>query len=168
METKTPFYYRTAFMVGLYAFILAVCLLLQSVLQLLVKYDIACFGFNLKSILNANFALPIETLSWFWTAICAAYIGVDRAKYAVKSAEMEVGKVDIGEPKKLRKTIVISGLLFLLAVLCNVITDADFDLNGFSSAFASSILLYVAGQKTISMTATLGDKNSNGIPDDQE
>ena len=165
------FWYKTSFMVFAYAASLGLAVLIQAAIALLIKYNVVVHAVVFANFLNGNIEMPISNMAWTWCAICAAYIGVDRASYTIKSANLMSGSTDIGDPKTLREIILASGSLFVIAVTCNGLVDADFDLNAFASAFGSSVLLYVAGQKAIKSVKYVNgkiDANGNGIPDEEE
>ena len=170
---KEKFYWKTSFMVFLYAATLIAMMFFQDIIYIIGNYSdvlehIKANGF-LFNILNGQIKLPISSLSFLWVAVCAAYIGVDRAAYAIKSSKMISGETDIGDPATLRRIIFVSGLVLLFGCISNCFVDHDFELNSLASAFGSSILLYIAGQKAIkSVKYVDGDLNGNGIPDNEE
>ena len=170
---KEKFWWKTSFMVFLYAAVLITMMFLQDIIYVLGNYSeilekVKVDGF-LFNILNGQVGLPISSLSFLWVTICAAYIGVDRAAYAIKSSKMISGETDFGDPATIRKIILVSGLVLLFGCVSNCFVDYDFELNSLASAFGSSILLYIAGQKAIkSVKYVDGDLNGNGIPDDEE
>lgn len=177
MKTETPFYYKTSFFVRLYAIILAVVLILQALIILVQNSEFAdLLRMDLQKgvlldFLNGSLVFPIETMTNFWVAISCAYIGVDRASYFIKTSNCESGQTDFGDPSSNRKIILWSGLLYGVAVLCNMFVDAEFSLTQFAAAFGSSIMLYVAGQKGIKCVKYVDgrlDLNNNGIPDNEE
>lgn len=170
---KERFWWKTSFMVFVYAVSLITMMFIQDIIYIIGNYSealqyVKVNGF-LFNVLNGQIRLPISSLSHLWVAVCSAYIGVDRAAYAIKSSKMKRGKTDIGDPATLRKIIFVSGLVLLFGCVSNCFVDYDFELNSLASAFGSSILLYIAGQKAIkSVKYTDGDLNGNGIPDNEE
>lgn len=158
-------------MVITYAVITALAMLLQLALSLCLKFDWKTTNIVFADFINGNLVLPMEQVSWFWTAISAAYIGVDRVSYFVKTASEPAGQTDVGDPATLRRIILISGLLLLEAVVCNGFADADFQLSAFFTAFGTSVLLYVGGQKAIKTVKYVDgklDANGDGIPDEEQ
>lgn len=158
-------------MVITYAVITSLAMLLQLALGLCLKFDWKTTNIVFADFINGNLVLPMEQVSWFWTAISAAYIGVDRVSYFVKSANEPAGQTDVGDPATLRRIILISGLLLLEAVVCNGFVDADFQLSAFFTAFGTSVLLYVGGQKAIKTVKYVDgklDANGDGIPDEEQ
>lgn len=145
--------WKTSFMVFLYAWILLSSLILQTVLLLGIQY-----GWCWAQYVNANFRFPINNMTLLWTIISASYIGVDRAAYCVRSAEMAVGQSDVGNPRTLRLVIGLSILFFVVAVAGNILVDADYDLTTLSTAIGTSISLYIAGQKAITLCKNVGTK----------
>lgn len=152
--------WQTSFMVFAYAAILFFCLVLQTVFLLGLKY-----GWSWASYVNPDFRLPIDNLTLIWTIICSAYIGIDRAAYCVRSAEMISGEGDVGNPATLRVVIVLTVGFFFLAMGCNIFVDADYDLVTLSTAVGTSMSLYITGQKALRIC-----KNVNGktISSEQE
>lgn len=168
---KTPVWYKTSFMVVLYAVITAILMLVQLALHLCLKFDWQTMNPIFKDFINGNLELPMQTISWFWMAISAAYIGVDRTAYAIKTANTKRGQSDMGDPATIRHIILISGLLALEALICNGLVEADFQLDAFFTAFGTSITFYVAGQKAIKSVKYVDgklDTNGDGIPDEEQ
>lgn len=170
-ENKTPFWYKTSFMVIAYAVVTAIVMLIQFALCLCLKFNWQTNNIVFADFINGNLVLPMQTIAWFWMAISAAYIGVDRAAYAIKTANERSGQSDMGNPSTIRRIILISGLLTLEALVCNGFADADFELDAFFTAFGSSITLYVTGQKAIKSVKYIDgkiDANGDGIPDEEQ
>lgn len=170
---KQKFWWKTSFMVFIYALVLLSMMFLQDIIYIIGNYSEALEHLNSESflfkILNGQVALPISALSFIWVGVCAAYIGVDRAAYAIKSSKMVSGETDVGDPATIRKIILISGLVLLFGCISNCFIDYDFELNSLASAFGSSVLLYIAGQKAIkSVKYVDGDLDGDGIPDDMQ
>lgn len=170
---KQKFWWKTSFMVFIYALVLLSMMFLQDIIYIIGNYSEALEHLNSDSflfkILNGDVALPISALSYLWVGICAAYIGVDRAAYAIKSSKMISGSTDVGDPATIRKIILISGLVLAFGCISNCFINYDFELNSLASAFGSSILLYIAGQKAIkSVKYVDGDLDGDGIPDDEQ
>ena len=156
MVRKTPFFYKTSFYLSLYAIICAITMFLQMVAMFVTTKDIEANLITdfLKSIINPKTTLPIETLNSLWVAISAVYIGTDRAVFAWKTANLEQGKMDVGDPSKARRIILYSGLLMLEGFLFNAIDgEFNFGLEQLASAFGTSTLLYIAGMKSIRLTS---------------
>jgi hypothetical protein len=104
-------------------------------------------------------------------ALSAAYIGVDRTAYAIKTANTKRGQSDMGDPATIRHIIFISGLLALEALVCNGLVEADFQLDAFFTAFGTACTFYVAGQKAIKSVKYIDgklDTNGDGIPDEDQ
>ena len=170
-ENKTPFWYKTSFMVIAYAVVTAIVMLIQFALCLCLKFNWQTNNIVFADFINGNLVLPMQTIAWFWMAISAAYIGVDRAAYAIKTANERSGQSDMGDPSTIRRIILISGLLTLEALVCNGFADADFELDAFFTAFGSAITLYVTGQKAIKSVKYIDgkiDANGDGIPDEEQ
>lgn len=156
-EKKKPFYYKSSFIVLMYAGVMMALITLQVAMEIvlgLVEAGIITHWF-FQNYINTNFELPMSAMAYIWTTICAAYVGVDRGAYAYKTATERRGLSDLGQPATLRKIITVSGFLFLYAVVANLMIDANFELTAFGTAFGSSMVLYVAGQKTIKLTSNM-------------
>lgn len=151
MNEKKPIYYSTSFFPTLFAGIMALLIILQFFLGVIadgVLSEEITSKFFIK-LVNSNFQLPMQEFAYSWVAISAAYIGVDRASYFVKSTTESKGSAEFGDPSTNRRVILLSGLLFGLALICNLYVDKDFQLTSLATSFGSSITLYCAGQKSI-------------------
>ena len=158
-------------MVITYAVVTGILMLLQLGLKLCLKFEWQTTNPVFMDFINGNLELPMQTISWFWMAISAAYIGVDRTAYAIKTANTKRGQSDMGDPATIRHIIIISGLLALEALICNGFVDADFQLDAFFTAFGTAITFYVAGQKAIKSVKYVDgklDTNGDGIPDEEQ
>ncbi len=171
MKKYTPIYFKTSFWVFLYAIIFIFIMLIQTGISLLQVEETKAFLLEkfsevefIVNILNGNVNMPLKSLSAFWIAICAAYVGVDRTAYALKSARISVGNTDVGDPKTLRCIMIISFIVLMVGVASNTFVDYDFQLENLGAAFGSSVALYIAGQKAIKCVKYI-DVNGDGIPD---
>ena len=170
-QEQSKFWWRTSVLVKTYAFFLMIIVALQALICMCAKYNFTFNNIAFADFINGNLQLPISNMAWIWCAVCAAYCGVDRTSYALKTAQLESGQTDFGDPHSLRVIILLSAILFIEAIVCNGAVDAEFDLNAFSSAFGSSVLLYVVGQKAIKTVKYVNgkiDANGNGIADEDE
>lgn len=168
---KTPIWYKTSFIVVFYALVTSILMVIQLALHLCLKFNWSTTNPIFRDFINGNLELPMQTISWFWMAISAAYIGVDRAAYAIKTANTKIGQADMGDPATIRHIIFISGLLALEALICNGLVEADFQLDAFFTAFGTSCTFYVAGQKAIKSVKYIDgklDANGDGIPDEDQ
>ena len=168
---KTPIWYKTSFIVVSYAVVTSILMVIQLALHLCLKFNWSTTNPIFRDFVNGNLELPMQTISWFWMAISAAYIGVDRAAYAIKTANTKIGQADMGDPATIRHIIFISGLLALEALICNGLVEADFQLDAFFTAFGTSCTFYVAGQKAIKSVKYIDgklDANGDGIPDESQ
>lgn len=121
--------------------------------------------------LNTEMVMPLEVMADVWVGLLSIYIGVDRAMFVVKSATLNYGEVDVGEPGKIREMILISAIILIVAIIGTYVTNLDFQLDQFAMAFGASIALYVAGQKGIQTAKWSNgqkDEDENGIPDDEQ
>ena len=168
---KTPIWYKTSFIVVFYAVVTSILMVIQLALHLCLKFNWSTTNPIFRDFINGNLELPMQTISWFWMAISAAYIGVDRTAYAIKTANTKIGQADMGDPATIRHIIVISGLLAVEALICNGLVEADFQLDAFFTAFGTSCTFYVAGQKAIKSVKYIDgklDANGDGIPDESQ
>ena len=168
---KDSIFWKTSTWVFVYSIACFITMVLQALIALCIKYNFTFKNIVFSDLINGSLMLPISNMGWLWCSICAVYAGVDRASYAIKTSQLESGKLDIGDPKSLRKIIIIAGVLFFIAVICNGFADADFDLNSWSSAFGSSILLYVGGMKAIKSVKYVNgklDSDNDGIADEDQ
>lgn len=103
--------------------------------------------------------MPIEIMATFWVAVSSAYVGVDRAIFAAHAATtayVESNKeLDTGSSSRNLHVILQSLILFLFAVILNFVFNKDLALSQFFIALGSSITLYVAGTKSISVANEL-------------
>lgn len=171
MKNRTPVYFKTSFWVFAYAIVFLLIMLVQTGIGLLQIEETKAFLLQrfsevefIVNILNGNVNMPLKSLSAFWVAICAAYVGVDRTAYALKSARISVGNTDVGDPHTLRYVMVISFIILMAGVISNAFVDYDFQLENLGAAFGSSVALYIAGQKAIKCVKYI-DVNGDGIPD---
>lgn len=146
---KESIFWRTSTWVSVYALSCFIAMVLQALICLCIKFNFTVNSIILADFINGSLTLPISNMGWIWCSICAVYCGADRASYCIKTSKMVSGKIDVGEPKNLRRIIIHACILFIIAIICNGFVDAEFDLNAWSSAFGSSILLYVGGMKAI-------------------
>lgn len=168
---KTPIWYKTSFIVVFYAVVTSILMALQLALHLCLKFNWSTTNPIFRDFINGNLELPMQTISWFWMALSAAYIGVDRTAYAIKTANTKRGQSDMGDPATIRHIIFISGLLALEALICNGLVEADFQLDAFFTAFGTACTFYVAGQKAIKSVKYIDgklDANGDGIPDEDQ
>ena len=150
-DVKTKPTWKTSFMVFVYAAVVGLCLIIQTVLNLLptlVEGEIIKSNFWI-GILNSELQMPIEVLAFIWVTMVSAYVGVDRGLYAARSFTLSCGETDVGDSHTLRLIILVSGLVFLEAVICNAVCKGEYALTEFASGFGMSCCLYVAGQKVI-------------------
>lgn len=168
---KDNIFWRTSTWVVIYSFCCLIIMVLQALICLCLKFNIKVDKIIFADFINGNLTLPISNMGWIWCSICAVYCGADRASYAIKTSKMTSGKLDVGDPESLRRIIVLAGMLFAVAIICNGAVDAEFDLNAWSSAFGSSILLYVGGMKAIKSVKYVNgklDSDEDGIADEDQ
>lgn len=142
---------------------------------------------------DATAGIPLDIFAWGLFIISAAYCGLDRSIFAVRSSMMEMGTCDMGNPSKVRHVIYLMFTIFLETVTLNYLLGADVNIsftdnsgqlitntyNGIhlpldqvSSALVSVIVCYVAGNKAIKVTqqvdATGGDHTPQPWADEKE
>ena len=84
---------------------------------------------KIAEFINAGLNLPISEFLTLWIGIVSAYVGIDRAQFAYESSMMESGRADYGDPQKLRRVILLCGVLLLACICGEVLKDgsgADF------------------------------------------
>lgn len=112
-------------------------------------------------IFNAKFKLPMETISQFWAAISATYVGLDRMAYTAKAWKDGNDTVSMSDYRmtQLAQIIWLSFFIFILALGLNTIFDVDLALEPLMISFGSSVLCYVAGNKAVRAFESLSVKN---------
>lgn len=156
---KTPLYYSSRFWITLFAFITVGIMALQFVLDLIPRTDIQLKG--LWRFLNFNLIFPMKEVSWFWAAVISLACGFDRTVDIINTKNLPKGEMDMGDLAKLRFIILETLVLFIIALGFNLFSDADFQLLGFFTAFASSTILYTSGNKLVKATKHQGEKVEN-------
>lgn len=175
---KEKFYWKTSFWIGLYFFVTLIVIGLQMV---------ACWVYSSGALteylqnhvkfaefINAGLNLPIPEFLTLWVGIVSVYVGIDRAQFTLESTHMVSGEADYGDPSKLRKVILLCGILLAATIIGETLKDgsgAEFGVSQAAVAFGTTIMLYVAGQKAISMAKVAngpGDLNGDGIVDEKD
>lgn len=148
---KKSIFYKTSALVFIYGFVLILTMLLQSFMNianvLVEKEFINGDSFLLSLMLSNGSELPLSTMAFLWASIASAYVGTDRAAYAAKSFSLSYGEQDVGDPSTVRFIIAETFLVYLVGVVLNMFTPGEYCLNELASAFGTTILFYVAGQK---------------------
>ena len=140
----------------------ACCLILQCLDKLL---DTIC-GSTIITYFNQNFILPIDTLTTLYAILCASYIGVDRASFALSTFKGTKNVQDYGNAYRLRHIIIQNFIICILAIILNRFFDVPLGLESLFTSFGLSVILYVGGQKSIFAASKLAnDENNNGIDD---
>ena len=175
---KEKFYWKTSFWIGLYFFVTLIVIGLQMV---------ACWVYSSEALteylqnhvkfaefINAGLNLPIPEFLTLWVGIVSVYVGIDRAQFTLESTHMVSGEADYGDPSKLRKVILLCGILLVATIIGETLKDgsgAEFGVSQAAVAFGTTIMLYVAGQKASSMAKVAngpGDVNGDGIVDEKD
>lgn len=165
---KKHIWYESRFWVILYATVTVIIMGLQFILGLLDSYEIVFKHKIINDFVNGYLNLPMEVMSWVWTAIISFYCGSDRVVDVAKTTKLAVGQTSMGDLAKLRAMILISLVLFITAVVFNFLTDKEYCLAAYASAFGMTVLSYVVGNKAVKSASYLGkheDKNQDGVPD---
>lgn len=166
---KTPIYYSSRFWVGLYFAVYSLFLTIQFVLGTLEYANILNLPESILKIINGETKLPLETLSWGWTAIVSLYCGFDRFVDIKNTINLIPGKMNFGDLAKLRHIILMSLFLLILSTIFSFITKSDYQLTSNATAFITTTLIYVSGNKLIKSFRYEGkDGNGDGIPDEYE
>jgi hypothetical protein len=175
---KERFYWKTSFWIGLYFFVTLVVIGLQMAAcwvyssEALVEY--LQENIRLAEFINTGLNLPITEFLTLWVGIVSVYVGIDRAQFTLESTHMISGEADYGDPSKLRKVILLCGVLLTATIIGETLKDgsgAEFGVSQAAVAFGTTIMLYVAGQKAISMAKVAngpGDLNGDGTVDKKD
>lgn len=168
---KEKIYYRSSFWIVLYAAVAALMMCMQFTLGLLDKHDIVFQNKTLNDFVNGNLSLPITVISYGWTLILGVYCVCDRSVDILKTSKLQIGHVSMGDLAKLRKMILISLILLIVALVFSFLVDKDFDLSAWATAFVMAVLSLTTGNKLVKASSYFGthdDKNENGVPDEAE
>jgi hypothetical protein len=174
---KEKFYWKTSFWIYLYFFVTLIIIALQMAAcwvygsELLSNFLKTHFKF--AELINVGLDLPIKEFLTLWVGIVSAYVGIDRAQFTLESSQLESGEANYGDPSKLRKVILLCGILLAATIVGEILKDgsgAEFGVSQAAVAFGTTIMLYVAGQKAISMAkvAGPGDLNNDGVVDEED
>lgn len=131
--------WSTSTIVWLSAFLVAVAMVLQG------------FASGFEEAL----VLPHQALTWSFAVIASGYAGTDRIAQFVRTQTLEYGNVDIGNPAKLRKLIVITVLLLILGIfLTSFFGIPNLALEALATAFGGTAAAYVVGNKSLRAAAS--------------
>lgn len=157
-------------MIG-FGVIVGLSLVLQAIVPI-TALILHKFGLEQLAIpLNENFKLPMDVITTFWAACCAAYVGVDRAAFTIQTFINKEGTHINGEPEHLKQVIIESFIVYSIGVLLNVFFNADFALSPLFTAFGSSLVLYIGGSKAITGVKGISkhdDLDQDGINDSEQ
>lgn len=170
-DLKKHIWYESRFWVCLYAVITILIMCIQFVLGIFENREIIFHSKILNDFVNGNLNLPMDIISWIWTALVSLYCGSDRIVDIAKTTRLSVGQMSMGDLSKLRGMILLSLLLFITSVIFNFLTDKEYCLSAYVSAFGMTIISYVVGNKAVKASAYFGtheDQNKDGIPDEVE
>ena len=168
-KEKTPIYYSSRFWVGLYFVIYTLYLTIQFILGTLEYSNVLNLPESILKIINGETKLPLDSLSWGWTAIVSLYCGFDRFVDIKNTMNLTPGKMNLGDLNKLRHIILMSLFLLILSTIFSFITKSDYQLTSNAMAFITTTLIYVSGNKLVKSFKYSGkDGNGDGIPDEYE
>lgn len=171
MSDKKYIWFESRFWVVLYAIVVAVMMCMQLTLGIMQGHQVVFDSKVLNDFVNGNLNLPMTVMSYGWTALISFYCCADRVVDVAKTTKLQIGQVSMGDLAKLRGMIILSLLLFAMAVAFNFLVDKDFDLSAWASAFVMTVISYVVGNKAVKASAWFGtreDADQNGIPDEAE
>jgi hypothetical protein len=157
--------------VMLYGFFIIISLFLQALIPFLNQFpEIAA---AVPFLFNSNFELPMDVLTSFWAAISAAYVGADRAMYALDGLKNgnEIHAFDSDKRTQMIQILIISFVIYSVAVLLNVLFDANFALSPLATSLGASVLCFVVGNKAISGMQKLSpeeDTDGDGVRDSEQ
>ena len=127
-KEKTSIYYSSRFWVGLYFVIYTLYLTIQFILGTLEYSNVLNLPESILKIINGETKLPLDSLSWGWTAIVSLYCGFDRFVDIKNTMNLTPGKMNLGDLNKLRHIILMSLFLLILSTIFSFITKSDYQL----------------------------------------
>lgn len=160
---KTKWLHSTHAWVLMYGFFYMILILLYCLPRLLCEF----MPMSYMNHIHAGFTFPIDIFSWGLVAIMSGYSGIDRAAMATKSSKMQIGKADMGNPQHLQSVIKIMFVILLEATSLHFFFGDDKEINGvlykginvplesISTAFVSTVSVYVVGNKGIRLAQNL-------------
>jgi hypothetical protein len=154
--------------VMLYGFFIIISLFLQALIPFLNQFPQIAEA--LPILFNTHFELPMDVLTSFWAAISAAYVGADRAMFAIDGLRngLDIHAFDADKRVQMIQVLIISFAIYSIAVLLNVIFEANFALSPLATSLGASVLCFVVGNKAISGMQKLSpeeDADGDGIRD---
>lgn len=112
---------------------------------------------------NDTFTIPMDIWGWGLTFVIAFYAGIDRAALISRTAHMEIGKKDMGNPGRLRTMIYITMVLLIETYALAFFFKVDLPLEAITTAYISMVLLYTGGNKGIDLASAI-DKTKDNQP----
>jgi hypothetical protein len=124
-------------------------------------------------LLNKKFELPMDIITSLWTAIAAGYVGLDRGMFALDGLKNgnKIEAFTESKRKHMIHIIILSFLIYVLAVALNILFTASLSLVPLATAFGSTVLCYVLGNKVIGGAIKLHpeeDLDQDGIRDEDQ
>lgn len=155
---KRPLTQKTSTFVSAYVLLVGILM----VVQILPLHFTQLFGLTL----NDKLSIPLDVMTTGMIAICAGYCGIDRAAFAISSANLEHGVSNMGNPESLRKVIYWTSFVFVEAVCINLFFNSPMPLVQLGTSLSSSVLLYVVGNKAITMCGNIDGSQKSAIAQD--
>lgn len=147
LTTKKPNYWRSSYFVFAYIFLYFFITLLQASTIILPMY------FNIN--INTHFSIPMEIWGWGLCLVISGYVGTDRLSESMKTAHMEIGKANMGDPARLRKMIKWTFIIVVENYALNYFYDVNLPIEAITTTFVSCITLYTVGNKAIKATQSV-------------
>jgi hypothetical protein len=160
----------------MYVILFGVFVLISQFLQCVIPFmtklaEMHGYDGFLLLFLNQQFVLPMDIICDFYAAITAAYVGVDRAAFAVATFKDHMTEGNYGKSEHILHIIVQNFIIYSSSVLLNMIFDVQLSLAPLAVALGSSVLLYVSGNKVIMGAGKLAqpsDIDEDGIDDSEQ
>lgn len=175
-KLKKPAHWGSSFFVITYMIIYMLMTFAQCAVTVITKFT------NFTAF-NVNFSVPLDIWGWGLLIVISAYVGTDRLSSTIKTAHMEVGAADMGDPAKLRQIIYWTAAIVAQNYILSFFFDVNLPLEAVTSTFISSVGLYTAGNKVIQTTQSINiagddtyisdseviiDTNGDGIDDREQ
>jgi hypothetical protein len=148
-------------------------LFLQCLIPFLQTFGESLRLGNLLPFLNTRFILPIDIITSLWTAIAAGYVGLDRGMFAIDGLKNGANIQAFTDEKRKHMVhiIFLSFFIYILAVFLNILFNSALSLTPLATAFGSTVLCYVLGNKVIGGAQKLApeeDLDQDGIRDEEQ
>lgn len=166
MDKNKKFYYQSRFWVWLYCATFMFYMFLQYILSLLGDANLSLPN-NIAKFVNGGASLPINVLSWGWSAVVCLYCGSDRFVDIRTTMSLPSGQLSMGDLDKLRQIIMMSLIVLVVATFFSLTSSGNFELEALATTFILSTVTYTSGNKIVRSFKYTGskDENKDGIPD---